>query len=82
MNGDSLWRERVAHRRGEIWLSLPLLVARIAANDVHHAPAAHDLALVTDSLHASFDFHRGTQTAISAAALQIPGPTRQMMGND
>jgi hypothetical protein len=29
---------------------LPLLVAGVRANDVHHAPAAHDLAVLADLL--------------------------------
>ena len=36
-------------------------MARIAAHDVHHAAAANDLALITNTLNAGFDFHRSTR---------------------
>jgi hypothetical protein len=36
---------------------LTLLVAGVRANDVHHAPAAHDLAVLADLLDRGTDFH-------------------------
>jgi hypothetical protein len=39
------------------WLSLPLLMARIAAHDEHHPAAADDLAVIANSLHAGTYFH-------------------------
>jgi hypothetical protein len=42
-------------------LTLPLLVAWIAAHDADHAAPAHNLALITNTLHAGFDFHRSTR---------------------
>jgi hypothetical protein len=36
---------------------LALLVARIAAHDVHDATAADDFTLVANTLDAGFDFH-------------------------
>src|SRR4051794_3683786 len=39
-------------------LALPLLVAGVLADDVHLAPAAHDLAVFADSLDAGSDLHR------------------------
>jgi hypothetical protein len=50
-------------------LSLPLLVARIAAHDEHHPAAADDFALVTYSLDAGFDFH-GSHAAQAAESPQ------------
>jgi hypothetical protein len=32
-------------------------MARVTADDVHHPPAADDLAFIADSLNAGFDFH-------------------------
>src|SRR5579863_7222212 len=36
---------------------LPLLVARVAADDIDHAPAAHDLAVLADLLDRRTYFH-------------------------
>jgi hypothetical protein len=36
---------------------LALLVTGVRANDVHHAPAAHDLAVLADLLDRGTDFH-------------------------
>jgi hypothetical protein len=38
-------------------LALTLLVARVGANDVDHAAAAHDLAVLADFLDRGSDFH-------------------------
>src|SRR5262249_24081958 len=38
-------------------LALSLLVARVRANDVDHAPAAHDLAVLADLLDRRTNFH-------------------------
>src|SRR6185369_6814449 len=48
-------------------LTLALLVARVAADDVHHSAAADDLAFVANSLNAGFDFHMGTGPAVNAS---------------
>ena len=45
-------------------LPLPLLVARIVADDVHHTSAAHNFAVVAQSFDASADFHN---TAVGLA---------------
>src|SRR6185437_12861638 len=37
--------------------ALALLVARVAADDVDHATAAHDLAVLADLLHRRTNFH-------------------------
>jgi len=42
-------------------LTLSLLVARIAAHDVHDASAPDDFALITNTLHAGSYFHRDTR---------------------
>jgi hypothetical protein len=42
---------------GNAVLALPLFVARVAAHDVHHAPAAHNFAVVAQTLNAGADFH-------------------------
>jgi hypothetical protein len=39
---------------------LPLLVTRVAANDVYHAAAADHLALITNTLNAGSYFHGNT----------------------
>jgi hypothetical protein len=45
-------------------LSLSLFVTRIAfANDEHDAAAAHDLALLADSLNAGADLHKRSLSA-------------------
>ena len=46
--------------------TLTLLVARIAAHDVHHSTATHDLALIANAFHASSDLHRNHPALISA----------------
>lgn len=46
--------------RYELLLTLTLFVARIAAHDAHHAAAANDLTLVTNTFYAGFNFHRFT----------------------
>jgi hypothetical protein len=40
-------------------LTLPLLVARIAADHIHRPLTAHNLAVFTNSLDAGTDFHDG-----------------------
>jgi hypothetical protein len=40
-------------------LTLPLLVARVAADHVHRPLTAHNLAIFTNSLDAGTDFHDG-----------------------
>jgi hypothetical protein len=38
-------------------LALPLFVLGVLANHAHHALAAHDLAVLTNSPHAGPNFH-------------------------
>jgi hypothetical protein len=40
--------------------ALALLMARVAAHDEDHAPAAYDLATFADALNAGADLHGGT----------------------
>jgi len=47
-------------------LTLPLLVARIAAHDEHHAAAANNFALVANATDAGADFHGNTRSGGSA----------------
>ena len=42
--------------------ALPLLVAGVLADHVHLAPAADDLAVLADALHARSDLHRPTRS--------------------
>jgi hypothetical protein len=49
---------------GGLKLSLALFVTRVAlANDEHDAAAAHDLALLADSLNAGADLHKHSLSA-------------------
>jgi hypothetical protein len=45
--------------------TLALFVARVAADDVHDAAAADDLAFIANSLNAGFDFHGDTRQAVN-----------------
>jgi hypothetical protein len=38
-------------------LALPLLMARIATDDKHHAASADELTVLADALYAGADFH-------------------------
>jgi hypothetical protein len=51
---------RDAHANKALPLTLTLLVARIGADDVDHAAAADDLAMLANSLNAGSDFHGST----------------------
>jgi hypothetical protein len=51
---------RHARAAKALLLSLALLVARIGADNVDHAAAADDLAMLADSLDAGSDFHGST----------------------
>jgi hypothetical protein len=52
---------------------LPLFVARIAADDEHHAATPYNLALVANALNAGFDFHSDTFPGKGAASAEA-GP--------
>jgi hypothetical protein len=40
-------------------------VTRVAADDAHHPTAAHNLALIANSLNAGFDFHGDIRQAVN-----------------
>jgi hypothetical protein len=46
-------------------------VARVAADDANHPTAAHNLALIANSLNAGFDFHGDIRQAVN---ISIYGP--------
>jgi hypothetical protein len=54
-------------RRSADALTLPLLVAGIAADDEHNAATTYNLALVANTLNAGFDFHDDTFPSKDAA---------------
>jgi hypothetical protein len=45
-------------------LALPLFVTRVAADDEHSAPTAHQLAVFADSLDARSNLHGGKLSII------------------
>jgi hypothetical protein len=72
-------------------LTLPLLVAGIAAHDEDHSATADDFALVADSFDAGFDLHRGTRRGNDTGShgkpcrnggkrLSIRGPAQELQG--
>jgi hypothetical protein len=55
--------------------TLPLLVARVLANDPNHALAADHLALVTNLLNAGSNFHRGLTEKLGGLTEKLGGLT-------
>jgi hypothetical protein len=51
--------DNVSQLGGYFSVTLPLLVARVLADDANHAAAADDFALVADLLDAGSDLHGG-----------------------
>jgi hypothetical protein len=58
--GNYLWETR--GNKVSRNLPLALFVARVTANDVNHAAAADNLAVIANALHAGADLH-GTNLA-------------------
>ena len=59
---------------------MALLVARIAADDANDSATTHDLALITNTFNAGFDFHRSTRLGPKRTRAEDP-PLGERAGN-
>jgi hypothetical protein len=56
--GNPAWLAQACNQGGlTLTLALPLLMARVVAHNVHHAPTADDLAILTNPLNAGANLH-------------------------